>query len=206
MTSNIGRNIKDLLDRRGITMFELANAINASPSTVTRLVNGDAEKPRKTTLAALARALKVTPDYLRSEPGSMPEPEQMLDPVDWSEMTAAARPESGAVCPFPQGKGALITVKKMDGSAMSPTICDGETLWIKTPPRNFPAMFIEELCDGDIVLAIPKGKTNPVVRRLIRGEDSMWLKADNPDWPSGSTEEAGAVLGVVVAKAALLKP
>lgn len=207
MTTNIGRNIRALCDKRGVSLFELATAIGVSPSTITRLANGEAEQPRKSTLAAIARGLRVTPDYLRAEPGSMPEPEQAMDTEDWSEMMAARRPEDETVCPFPQGRGQNITVKKMEGGAMAPTICDGETLWIKCPSKNFPAMFAEELADGDIVLALPKGAPErPVVRRLIRGENAMWLRPDNPGWPERETVQAGVVLGIVVAKAALLKP
>lgn len=60
MGNLIGRRLAALLEERGMSQKQLAEATNLTPAAVSRYVSGDRE-PRAITIAALAKALEVSP-------------------------------------------------------------------------------------------------------------------------------------------------
>lgn len=60
MGNLIGRRLAALLEERGMSQKQLAEATNLTPAAVSRYVSG-AREPRAITIAALAKALEVSP-------------------------------------------------------------------------------------------------------------------------------------------------
>lgn len=60
MSSIVGRRLAALLSERGMSQKQLAEATNLTPAAVSRYVSG-AREPRAITIAAMAKALGVTP-------------------------------------------------------------------------------------------------------------------------------------------------
>ena len=99
--------------------------------------------------------------------------------------------------------GRLITVRA-SGSAMAPTIKDGDLVYVDFIFGDTP--YPNELNNEDLVLAAPVGKgvgeyTAPIIRKLVYGdnEKDQWLSAINPEWPGTKLVKAHTVLGKVIA-------
>lgn len=60
---NIGKAIKILLEKKGITQKELAARTQLTQTTISLLINGETQ-PRKETLELVAKSLDVTPEIL----------------------------------------------------------------------------------------------------------------------------------------------
>ncbi len=60
MQTPVGARIKTLMKERGMNQKQLAEATNLTPAAVSRYVNGE-RMPREITIAAMAKALGVTP-------------------------------------------------------------------------------------------------------------------------------------------------
>lgn len=60
MASAIGARILTLLDKKCMSQKQLAEATNLTPAAISRYISG-AREPRAITIAAIAKALEVTP-------------------------------------------------------------------------------------------------------------------------------------------------
>lgn len=68
MTNKIGSRIRSAREARGMSASELARLVKVSPTAVWNWEERD-RKPHSETLAALAKVLAVTPEYLLSGNG-----------------------------------------------------------------------------------------------------------------------------------------
>lgn len=61
--ASIGVRIKSLLDKKGLTQKELANAVGCTEAAISHYIKGD-RVPRASVLSKIAIALDTTSDYL----------------------------------------------------------------------------------------------------------------------------------------------
>jgi len=75
--SVIGQRIRQRREAVGLTQSELARLADATQASVARVETGETQSPRSSVLAAIARALSTSTDYLTGavdDPGPLPEP------------------------------------------------------------------------------------------------------------------------------------
>lgn len=87
---NIGKAIKLLLEKRGMTQKELAEKTELSQTSISLLMTGQTQ-PRKDTLEAIARVLDIKPEallFLSLSKDDVPEEKRSLYDAIWPQMEA----------------------------------------------------------------------------------------------------------------------
>lgn len=76
MTSALGRKLRELRKKKGLTLDQLAQKTGSSKSYMWELEHKDAPRPSAEKLGKIAAELGVTPEYLVDENRTSAEPEE----------------------------------------------------------------------------------------------------------------------------------
>lgn len=215
--------LKELLAEKGISGYVLSKGTGLPPSTISRILNGEALRPRSRTLADIAAflgmsTLELTNDtelqtcyqqqkgkiFKGSRVPFLDSPSEAMHLSVYDDVP----PNVNFLPPFPlplENDGDLIAIK-MDSDALAPRIREGDILYIdarsRDPKMNYSAS------NGQLVLALPKETSDTgkaIVREYKKDDiDEEWLVATNPDWPGKRALHVGLIVGVVVGLAAKL--
>lgn len=187
--STEGYVIGQLALKRGLSQIQLARKADVAPTTIYRLVSGEAQTVRASTLLMIANALGVTPEDLRHEDILNRELPTMADTVaevskprapvqsgvplyKINKIDTALRGDTGGTDdrvpppPFEEYKGfTLIALTVPAGYSESLGLENGDVVYIR-PWFEEPAVPIA----GDVVIAEVYGRPLPV---LLRWKDQM---------------------------------
>lgn len=187
--STEGYVIGQLALKRGLSQIQLARKADVAPTTIYRLVSGEAQSVRASTLLMIANALGVTPEDLRHEDILNRELPTMADTVaevskprapvptgiplyKINQVDAALREDFSTVKatvpppPFEEYKGfTLIALTVPAGYSESLGLENGDVVYIR-PWFEETAVPIA----GDVVIAEVYGRPLPV---LLRWKDQM---------------------------------
>lgn len=187
--STEGYVIGQLALKRGLSQIQLARKADVAPTTIYRLVSGEAQSVRASTLLMIANALGVTPEDLRHEDILNRELPTMADTVaevskprapvptgiplyKINRVDAALREDFSTVKatvpppPFEEYKGfTLIALTVPAGYSESLGLENGDVVYIR-PWGEEKAVPIA----GDVVIAEVNGRPLPM---LLRWKDQM---------------------------------
>lgn len=187
--STEGYVIGQLALKRGLSQIQLARKADVAPTTIYRLVSGEAQSVRASTLLMIANALGVTPEDLRHEDILNRELPTMADTVTEvakprapvqsgvplykiNKIDTALRGDTGEADdrvpppPFEEYKGfTLIALTVPAGYSESLGLENGDVVYIR-PWFEETAVPIA----GDVVIAEVYGRPLPV---LLRWKDQM---------------------------------
>lgn len=187
--STEGYVIGQLAIKRGLSHIQLARRADVAPTTIYRLVSGEAQSVRASTLLMIANALGVTPEDLRHEDILNRELPTMADTVTEvakprapvqsgvplykiNKIDSALRGDTGGADdrvpppPFEEYKGfTLIALTVPAGYSESLGLENGDVVYIR-PWGEEKAVPIE----GDVVIAEVYGRPLPI---LLRWKDQM---------------------------------
>ena len=210
--------LKQLLFSRGISANALAVGCDIPASTISRLLNGIADKPRSATLAKIAEFLGTSPSELiqgtqlagrySAAKGKtlkgVKVPLVSSEDIEFAAIEGDVTPHETFLPPFPfEGLADKeLVATEMQSEALAPRIAAGDQLYIE---KVFELATEPE--DGQIVLAAVKNQEDkPAIVRLFQKDDlgNSWLVATNPNWPCEKILPCGRVTGIVVGFAAKL--
>ena len=187
--STEGYVIGQLAIKRGLSHIQLARKADVAPTTIYRLVSGEAQSVRASTLLMIANALGVTPEDLRHEDILNRELPTMADTVTEvvkprapvqsgvplykiNKIDTALRGDTGGADdrvpppPFEEYKGfTLIALTVPAGYSESLGLENGDVVYIR-PWGEEKAVPIA----GDVVIAEVNGRPLPM---LLRWKDQM---------------------------------
>ncbi len=187
--STEGYVIGQLAIKRGLSHIQLARKADVAPTTIYRLVSGEAQSVRASTLLMIANALGVTPEDLRHEDILNRELPTMADTVaevakprapvqsgvplyKINKIDTALRGDTGGADdrvpppPFEEYKGfTLIALTVPAGYSESLGLENGDVVYIR-PWGEEKAVPIA----GDVVIAEVNGRPLPM---LLRWKDQM---------------------------------
>lgn len=207
MGTTLGQRIREAREARGWSQLRLGESVGVSRAAVSQWESGESKGLRPENLVAAARALAVNVEWLVTGVGAM-RPDELATGegrsdfplIDWS--TAARWPDVGRNAyrvgaeewlPSPVPLGPAAFVLRVRGCSMAPRLLEGELVYIDPdrPPVH-----------GGIVLVLPGGATEPVLRELIVEGDRRVLRASNPDWPDPLRALSGldTLIGSVAAR------
>ena len=177
--------INDFLKNRrlelGLTMKQVAKAVQVSEGTVSRWESGEIENMRRSKIALYAKVLQVSPDIIIGQTDSVqdaPAPsrgvkipvlgrvaagipiEAIENVIDTEEITAemARRGEYFGL--------------KVKGTSMQPVICDGDIVIVRKQ---------EDADSDEIVIATVNGD-DATCKRLMKYEGGLSLISYNPEF------------------------
>lgn len=230
--STLAANIQTIALRKGLTANAVAKKAGIQTSSLTRLLNGEAQTLRSLTLQKVAAVLGVPPDILKCEgldldpvsdrtgPSGSSAPiadmetipvftlEQLKDMDELSDDPVALseiKPVEFIPAPSSDFIGKSIVAIRHHGRAMFPELSEGDILFIKGFPYRC-ATKMPRLVDGDRVVATTFDSEVPLVRAYVQDENSAgWLMSTNPDWPGARTCRIKKVLGVLAARLSFYK-
>lgn len=173
-----------LADRRqqvGLTQKEVADAVGVSEGTVSRWESGEIANMKRHRIAALAKVLKCSPDFIMNGPqGQIPdgfEPLPVTDTVPLVGRIACGQPITaeenleGYVC-VPAAWHATFTLT-CRGDSMEPRIKDGDLVAIHSQP---------EVENGEIA-AVRIGE-EATLKHVYLHADYIELRPENPAYSS----------------------
>lgn len=157
---------------------DLVNATGASKGSVSQWMNGGGA-PSSRYISSLAKILKVNENWLLNG-GELNTGDYMKN----SSITSCVQ----LVGEIPANTFAVVLESdSMSTSGGGVSIPNGSTVFVD-PDRTVQP--------GNIVLALPKGTTTPVIRKLeIEGPDIL-LVPTNPRYPSIMLDDLSCILGV----------
>jgi transcriptional regulator with XRE-family HTH domain len=180
-----------------MTQEELADKAGITRMAISKIELGMTKKPRVDNLFALAKALKVSPDWLASGKGTK-EPDHHASPaqshlgsakrsflsvplVPWTALTHLL--ETGSLsndeypllpCPVLSGKRTFAV--NIDNSALEPRFEIGDTLYVD-PDQTEPK-------EGKFVILSDLDNKTFYARQIQIIDNSVYLKVINPDYPA----------------------
>ena len=210
---SLASRLRAKLNERDVNESELGRRAGVPQSTINRILSGESESPRKSTLVPIARALGVTPEWLlfggnepsEQAPGSPSEKDYALIP----QFTAKGSSGNGYLNDHVEVSGGLafkrdwlqrmglkeknLKVMYNHGDSNWPTLTDGEVLLIdesQLDPKD-GRMYALLNADGEIM-----------IKRLIREITGGWLiRSDNQDktrYPDHPVSDEGMrMVGVI---------
>lgn len=207
--------IRQLRDQRGLSQLSLALKAGVTQGTISQLENNPSQGSKY--LAAIARALDVSVDWLETGKGPMERPPKVpIDPSESDQFIAirkvAFRISAGiagfAVDYLDSDDGGPLFFQrswfeargfdpdklfalKVRGASMEPTLSDGDHVVINTADVT-PT-------DGDVFACNYEGEF--VIKRVIRDSGDWWLSSDNMDsrrFPRKRCDERTFIIGRVV--------
>lgn len=177
MTNHFYKNLLGLAAKEKLSISAIANRAKLPPSTLTRLVRRGPENanPSDNTIKSVAVAFGCPyPDIAIRD---------LFEDAQVDEPSGLRKSSQERMCDALISSGDLTSenldvlakprVRSANSDAMSPTIRDGDSLFVETP---------EEAKSGDIVIA-EKKDGREVVARLLRDGATLWGKFDNENWP-----------------------
>lgn len=206
----LARNIESLAKQKGLSLRALARLTGLSSSAISSIVNRGAV-PRAKNVRAMAEVLGVSVDDLYSaelkvrtpkdsEIKGFPVPLFTLDML--GEMARNAETDAKPAgwmpeVPFSDCADDSVLAVYAEGSALDPSICAGDLLYVNTGAHAK---------EGDYVIALAKGVARPVVRIFIKGDTGDdWLVSDNPHYPGEEKLRLEKIIGVIVARASRIR-
>lgn len=206
----LARNIEALAKQKGLSLRALARITGLSSSAISSIVNRGAI-PRAKNVRLIADALGVSVDDLynaelkvrtpkESEIKGFPVPLFTLDAL--GEMTRNAEADVKPAgwmpeVPFSDCADDSVLTVYAEGSALDPSICAGDLLYVNTGTQAK---------EGDYVVALAKDVARPVVRIFIKGDTGDdWLVSDNPHYPGEEKLRLEKIIGVIVARASRVR-
>lgn len=180
----MGEKIKTLRKQKGMTLEELGDLIGVGKSTVRKWENGMIANMRRDKIAAVAKALNVSPMYLMGwEP---PKTSQAVRIPVYSRVAAGIPLEaSGEVVDYEEIPEALSRSGeyfglRVVGDSMEPKISDGDTIIVRKQETAEP---------GEVIVATVNG-SDACVKRLKTFEGGIMLISTNPAYePITYTQE-----------------
>lgn len=181
---SIAKNLKNLMVDRGVTETEIARALNTSVMTIRRIISGETEDPRISTLKLITDYFKVSIDSLienndGKSVSSMTKNNPLFIPIlDWNLLEEYEVPNID-----------LMDWKDWYPIAGDQDFINESTFAIESRPSmqpRFPSgtlFFInpsEKPIDGDIVLIKMKRDSNLSLRELIIDSPKWQLQAIIP--------------------------
>ena len=177
----IGKKIKDLREKKGLSQVELADKISASKQTLYKYENDIVTNIPSDKIEAIARILGTSPSYLRggsSGPSVKPKSSDKYpvripvlgrvaagipinaieETIDWEEI------------PAEMAKDGEYFGLRIRGDSMSPRIMDGDTVIVRRQ---------DDADTGDIVIAIVNGNDG-VCKKLRKTDSGIMLISLNP--------------------------
>lgn len=200
----IAKNLQTLLRSRGVSESELARALNTSVMTIRRIVSGETEDPRISTLSLIAEYFNVSIDSLLSDHNHMPinmmtkKNPQFIPILDWETIEDNLSIQNINLSEWKDWYPIVSETSYIDDLAfaiesrpsMQPRFPNG-TLFIINP-NEIPR-------DGDIILIKMKEEQKLSLRELV---------VDSPRWQlqpivTGSEtmffdDSKQSILGVVI--------
>ena len=208
MNQNYGNAIAEEMKRQGVSQGELSRMTGIPQPTIFRIVSGETENPRASTLHKLASALGM--NTLAQSFSALTDETAHLVPVRCVEITAQAGTVGFSISQAIEGEeppifyrhewikrrgfnaGALLALK-VAGSSMEPGIHAGDLVVVNTDDTK-PV-------DGGVFLVNYEGEV--IVKRLKRDAGRWWLASDNPDrsrYPDKALDDNAFIIGRVVYK------
>ena len=221
MTTIIGRNVRYLMAKKGLSATALARATGTSTSTITRLINGQAKTTRPSSLTAFATVFGVTVDALQNPYYIEEDGKQLAN----QKIHASSKGEVPIVrledLPFKDGEPAVVqqwlaappcklaknaVAVLVTSNACAPELQRGDIAYVEGPSVSSRNSREIEAGDGDFVLAEADGEEKPVIRMLMKGDRGTdWLLASNKDWPDERSLPCRRILGIVVGRFSALR-
>lgn len=196
----IGRRIEQRRKELGLTLADLAAAVDLSASTIQRYEKGHFDKIKLPVLQAIASALKVAPEWLMclDAPSASVPPapreyirvpvlgrvaagipiEAIEDIVGWEDLPSA----------YGAG-GAEYFGLQIKGDSMEPKISDGDVVIVRKQP---------DVDSGEVAVVLING-CDATVKRIKKNSSGITLIANNPAFePIYYSNEEVAQLPVVI--------
>ena len=186
--------LRELMDKKNLSVRKLASLAKVSPSTVQSLASGDGHKVRYSTIVAVAQAIGANPkdlgdgcivlndDVLFTENAISPAENQTeatdkagsaISAISWLVELDDLRERLKVIRDKGLNNQWTKYERQAKSDAMAPLILDGDDLFVG-PSENAKS--------NDIVLAEKEDGSEALVR-LVRDGDVLWGRVDNPDWP-----------------------
>ena len=205
MSTQIAKNLSQILAERNINPTELSRLSGIPQPTLFKLLKGQSASPGVVTLEKVASALGVSilqilysPDLSESRPVTEFRKVPLLDWVQAGAFSMEGNVDSVEewyLCPVKiSDKGFCLRVR---GESMEPKFQEGDVVFVDPEVAPDP---------GKIVIAQDEtfsGTVESTMKKLVKDGNEVFLKALNPDWPGKKFipfTEHMRVIGVVVGK------
>lgn len=196
MTNYDGSIIKKIADSKGVSAYALSKGSGVSQPTLSKIFAGKVEKPKVSTLLAIADFLGVSPQELGCDFSHLNESlasrrlvqkgpaVPVYSPEQIAQLFHGDKPSTNLFITYPTNlaSGPLdeIVAMKIQGSAMSPWFLDGDIVFLSigvdfmyAPENSFAVCLVEGGENGSVA----------AVRKIENSEGSnYWGKTTNPDW------------------------
>ena len=205
-----GERIRTRRERLGISVQDIADALNVSPATVYRYENGDIEKLPGRVLAPLAAILSTTPAYLMgwcddpeimSIPGTQPMPGMRKIPILGTIACGTpilAEQNQDGDADLPDHIHADFALRCKGDSMINARIYDGDVVYIRIQPTVESGEIAAVEIDDEATL-----------KRVHVYDDHIVLSAENPQYRPlaywGADMERVHILGKAVAYTSIIR-
>lgn len=171
-----GDRLRQVIDSKGISAYEISQATNISQATLSRILNNSTSKPAKATLTSLAKYLQINPTWLQTGEGlETIEPSPHNNIRYWVDVDATA----GGVQQFddmvtdkyislsiPEFRDCTDAVN-LYGDSMVPLYKSGQIIILKEWKESF-------IDFGNVYLVVTKSG-NRMVKYLRKGSDAAHI-------------------------------
>ena len=177
--------INDFLKNRrlelGLTMKQVAKAVQVSEGTVSRWESGEIENMRRSKIALYAKVLQVSPDIIIGQTDSVqdaPAPSRGVKIPVLGRVAAGIPIEAieniidTEEIPEEMARRGEYFGLKVKGTSMQPVICDGDIVIVRKQ---------EDADSDEIVIATVNGD-DATCKRLMRYEGGLSLISYNPEF------------------------
>ena len=177
--------INDFLKNRrlelGLTMKQVAKAVQVSEGTVSRWESGEIENMRRSKIALYAKVLQVSPDIIIGQTDSVqdaPAPSRGVKIPVLGRVAAGIPIEAieniidTEEIPEEMARRGEYFGLKVKGSSMQPVICDGDTVIVRKQ---------DDAESDEIVIATINGD-DATCKRLMKYEGGLSLISYNPEF------------------------
>ena len=207
-----GNIIKQLAEERGISFYALSKGSGVTQATLSRILNGKVQKPKDSTILAIADFLGVPPERLGLEFSHLSQVGKRLvqrgpsvpvyEPEQVVLLNNGERPATNRFVTYPVSAdvGVIDEIVGMvvRGSAMAPYFLDGDIVFF---PIGVDLIRAKE--SSYVTCIISENETETAAVRKIKNSegDAYWGEIVNPDWPGKKTtlnpELVGEIMCVV---------
>lgn len=207
MTTNLGLAIRVEMAKKSLSLRQLEKLTGITIANLSKISSGKTKRPKIETIEKIAAGLgievqpllealrqdklidaqKTANALIHNSKGSIGQVVNFsnIEAKKFSVQTAEM-PSKDASTESTRIESECVVVY---GSAVLPEIKDGDTVYFNET---------EQINDNDFVVAEAEDTTDPVVRKVLKGENGdIWLLATNPDWPGEKKLKAKRILGVV---------
>lgn len=217
-----GSKIKEIADKKGLSMYALAKGTGLTQAALSKIVNSKIGKPREKTLVAIADFLDIDPSEIGAnqprvtvEKGpSVPvysprglanfvNGKKVAEPLHLITYPFSEKEDADdvLVSEYPDLATSEILCLKVIGNSSYPLYRDGDLVFIQTSDWEEITNTDYSDCIAVCILKDENGEEFAAIRKIIVDEsdsEAIWAKPINPDYPNQTLYRNPRTVGTIL--------